>query len=68
MNAQTAVKIVRLVAEEAPPIIAALRVLFSKGDPTPADWDEFERYANKSYDDYIAEAKGIVQTPPPTGR
>lgn len=27
------------------------------GEPTEAQWDELKKLANKSYDDYIAEAK-----------
>lgn len=62
MNPVLAVQLIALIIQEAPQIIEELRILFTKGDPTPEDWEALRVKVQKSYQQYIDEAKG---SPPP---
>lgn len=57
MNPAIIVSIIQLAVSAMPSIVSELRLLFSKGDPTDADWEALKRKVKKSYDDYIAEAR-----------
>jgi hypothetical protein len=56
MNPVLAIGIIELAIKAAPSVVAELRLLFSKGDPTPEDWEALRVKVQKSYDDYIREA------------
>lgn len=56
MNPALAIQLIGILVQSAPEIVAELRVLFTKGDPTKADWDALELQVGKSYDAYIREA------------
>lgn len=64
MNPALLITIIQLAIKAVPSLVSELRLLLSKGDPTDADWDALKEKVSKSYDDYIAEAKGA--TPPAT--
>lgn len=67
MTAALAISIIQMLVKAVPPLVAELRVLFAKGDPTDADWDALKTKVDKPYDQYIAEARGDTPTPPATG-
>ncbi len=64
MNPALAIQIIGLLAEAVPGIVSELRLLLSKSDPTPADWEALRVKVQKDYDDFIDEAGG---RPPTTG-
>jgi hypothetical protein len=64
-----ALSLVFFILEEAikeePAIAAALKDLFSKADPTPADWAALRlKVASKSYEDYVPESALTLPLPP----
>jgi hypothetical protein len=63
MNPALLITIIQLAIKAVPSLVAELRLLLAKGDPTDADWDALKEKVSKSYDDYIAEAKRQA-TPP----
>lgn len=65
MNPVLIITIIELLFKAAPSIAAEVRLLLAKGDPTAADWEELRTKVSKTYEEYIAEAKGT--TPPPVG-
>lgn len=57
MNPAIVITIIELVLKLAPNLVSEFRLLLSKGDPTPADWEELRAKVGKSYDDYINETR-----------
>lgn len=50
--------IVEALIKYGPGLAKELVAIFQKADPTPDDWDKvFATALNKSYDDYVNEAK-----------
>ena len=43
-----------------PDAARAVKALFTKADPTDADWENVFSHAQKSYDDYIAAARADI--------
>lgn len=64
MNPALIVAAIQLLVKAVPPLVAELRILFSKGDPTDADWDALKAKVDKPYEQYIAEAKGETPATP----
>jgi len=63
MSAQEVLLAIQALLTLAPQVRSELAVLFSKGEPTPADWEALRAKFTKSYDQLRAEA-GI---PPQNG-
>lgn len=49
--------IIEALIKYGPGLARELVAIFQKQDPTPADWDKVFLAAEKSYEDYINEAK-----------
>lgn len=48
----------------APALAEEIRVLLSKGDPTPEDWLALQqKYATKTYEQYVPES-GLIPSQP----
>lgn len=62
MNPALVITIIETAIRLAPSVAGELRLLLAAGDPTPQDWDALRAKVQKSYDEYIAEAK----QPPPS--
>lgn len=57
MNPGIILTIIELLLKLAPGLVTELQALFAKGPPTEQDWELLRAKVQKSYDDYIQEAK-----------
>lgn len=58
MNPALLITIIQAALTLAPQITEEIRLLLSRGDPTPEDWEALRSKLGKTYDDYINEARG----------
>jgi hypothetical protein len=57
MEIATALSIVQFIITEEPKVEQALRNIFAKKDPTPADWDGEKASWSKKYEELVPDTK-----------
>lgn len=65
INVETILTLVEFAIQEEPKVQAALTSIFSKANPTPADWQALRaQYAAMSYDATVTNSQIPPETPP----
>jgi hypothetical protein len=57
MNVATVLGIIALIVKEEPAVEQALRNIFAKKDPTPADWDAEKAAWAEKYEELVPDTK-----------